>query len=159
MGQHATVTLTPEGGPAVEIDVGIAPLIEALWARGIATVASCEDGGTSAEGGLPAGLAWIGFPDEDHAGRFCELAREAVLGAFPLDREIRARAEQGGIPAGSWLAAFPAAETAHITELARDGSVTIAASPSLTPDHERTMGRNDRCWCESGKKFKKCHGR
>ena len=23
---------------------------------------------------------------------------------------------------------------------------------------EQTIGRNDPCWCGSGKKFKKCHG-
>jgi preprotein translocase subunit SecA len=25
-------------------------------------------------------------------------------------------------------------------------------------DHEHEIGRNDPCWCGSGKKFKKCHG-
>ena len=25
-------------------------------------------------------------------------------------------------------------------------------------DSEHTVGRNDPCWCGSGKKFKKCHG-
>jgi preprotein translocase subunit SecA len=25
-------------------------------------------------------------------------------------------------------------------------------------DHEHALGRNDPCWCGSGKKFKKCHG-
>jgi preprotein translocase subunit SecA len=25
-------------------------------------------------------------------------------------------------------------------------------------DHEHEVGRNDPCWCGSGKKFKKCHG-
>ncbi|HEY2718577.1 MAG TPA: SEC-C metal-binding domain-containing protein, partial [Solirubrobacteraceae bacterium] len=25
-------------------------------------------------------------------------------------------------------------------------------------DDEHTVGRNDPCWCGSGKKFKKCHG-
>jgi len=29
---------------------------------------------------------------------------------------------------------------------------TVHASP-----HEK-LGRNDACWCGSGKKFKKCHG-
>jgi len=23
----------------------------------------------------------------------------------------------------------------------------------------RRLGRNDRCWCSSGKKYKRCHGR
>jgi len=26
-------------------------------------------------------------------------------------------------------------------------------------DDEHQVGRNDPCWCGSGKKFKKCHGR
>jgi preprotein translocase subunit SecA len=25
-------------------------------------------------------------------------------------------------------------------------------------DEEHQVGRNDPCWCGSGKKFKKCHG-
>ena len=25
-------------------------------------------------------------------------------------------------------------------------------------DSEHALGRNDPCWCGSGKKFKKCHG-
>jgi len=28
----------------------------------------------------------------------------------------------------------------------------------VTTDREK-IGRNDPCWCGSGKKFKKCHGR
>jgi preprotein translocase subunit SecA len=31
------------------------------------------------------------------------------------------------------------------------------ARPGFTPTGER-IGRNDPCWCGSGKKFKKCHG-
>ena len=152
---HASVTLSPRGKPTVEVDVGIAPLIEALWARGIETVASCEDGGTSAEGALPVGLAWIGFPDEGHASRFCELGRGAIFGAFPLDPATRARAENGGIPPDTWLATFPAAEIGHIAELVRDGA---AAVPPRIADPECGIRRNDPCWCESGKKFKRCHG-
>jgi len=32
--------------------------------------------------------------------------------------------------------------------------------PSLTTREEekKNIGRNDPCWCGSGKKFKKCHG-
>jgi preprotein translocase subunit SecA len=31
------------------------------------------------------------------------------------------------------------------------------ASGDVTPDG-KPIGRNDPCWCGSGKKFKKCHG-
>jgi len=27
-----------------------------------------------------------------------------------------------------------------------------------TVDPQRDVGRNDPCWCGSGKKFKRCHG-
>ena len=116
---HASVLLSRGGEQAVAIDVGIAPLIEALWARGIETVASCEDGGTSAEGGLPAGLAWIGFPDERHASRFCALGRDAILSCFPLDPEIRSQAARGGIPPDCRLVTFPTREISHLAESAR----------------------------------------
>ncbi|HEY3523882.1 MAG TPA: SEC-C metal-binding domain-containing protein, partial [Candidatus Limnocylindrales bacterium] len=32
------------------------------------------------------------------------------------------------------------------------------ARPGFTPTGER-IGRNDACWCGSGLKYKKCHGR
>jgi preprotein translocase subunit SecA len=36
--------------------------------------------------------------------------------------------------------------------------VTSAVSEQrIVSDHER-VGRNDPCWCGSGKKYKKCHG-
>jgi preprotein translocase subunit SecA len=31
------------------------------------------------------------------------------------------------------------------------------AKPGFTPSGAR-IGRNDPCWCGSGKKYKKCHG-
>ena len=45
------------------------------------------------------------------------------------------------------------------------GSVATAALPGggsvatqRTVDEHDKIGRNDPCWCGSGKKFKKCHG-
>jgi uncharacterized protein YecA (UPF0149 family) len=32
------------------------------------------------------------------------------------------------------------------------------ARPGYTPSGDR-IGRNDPCWCGSGQKYKKCHGR
>jgi preprotein translocase subunit SecA len=39
-----------------------------------------------------------------------------------------------------------------------DGSVSSSSNPSGDPKYEG-VGRNDRCPCGSGKKFKKCHGK
>jgi preprotein translocase subunit SecA len=38
------------------------------------------------------------------------------------------------------------------------GGTTDGARPGYTPTGER-IGRNDPCWCGSGVKYKKCHGR
>jgi preprotein translocase subunit SecA len=37
-------------------------------------------------------------------------------------------------------------------------AVPGGARPGYTPTGER-IGRNDPCWCGSGAKYKKCHGR
>ena len=34
----------------------------------------------------------------------------------------------------------------------------IAGNPNATPTQTKKLGRNEPCWCGSGKKFKRCHG-
>jgi preprotein translocase subunit SecA len=39
------------------------------------------------------------------------------------------------------------------------GSTTTAGAPKpIVKSDRENIGRNDPCWCGSGKKFKKCHG-
>jgi preprotein translocase subunit SecA len=56
----------------------------------------------------------------------------------------------GGAPAGA-----PAAAAAPA--LSRAAGLAPRGGGDLAPDG-RPIGRNDPCWCGSGKKFKKCHG-
>lgn len=49
----------------------------------------------------------------------------------------------------------PAAGTSGSAGAATPGS---GLRPGYTPDGAR-IGRNDPCWCGSGAKYKKCHGR
>jgi preprotein translocase subunit SecA len=37
------------------------------------------------------------------------------------------------------------------------GGGAVATQQRVVSDEEK-VGRNDPCWCGSGKKFKKCHG-
>ena len=37
------------------------------------------------------------------------------------------------------------------------GSEPVEQRPVVKSEHE-SIGRNDPCWCGSGKKFKRCHG-
>src|SRR5689334_4543768 len=49
--------------------------------------------------------------------------------------------------------------TATTTMAMTGGSTTTAGAPKPIVKSERdNIGRNDPCWCGSGKKFKKCHG-
>jgi preprotein translocase subunit SecA len=49
-----------------------------------------------------------------------------------------------------------AAGSASTTALAAPTS-PLAVQPQAVNEH-RDIGRNDPCWCGSGKKYKKCHG-
>jgi preprotein translocase subunit SecA len=51
---------------------------------------------------------------------------------------------------------FEEGELAYAAEEEDEGGVTPVAQRRL--DASEQLGRNDPCWCGSGKKFKKCHG-
>jgi preprotein translocase subunit SecA len=38
------------------------------------------------------------------------------------------------------------------------GGGSVATQQRVTSEREKNVGRNDPCWCGSGKKFKRCHG-
>jgi preprotein translocase subunit SecA len=50
-----------------------------------------------------------------------------------------------------------AAATATLA-MAGGGSTTAGAPRPIVKSERENIGRNDPCWCGSGKKFKKCHG-
>jgi preprotein translocase subunit SecA len=54
------------------------------------------------------------------------------------------------------LAPDPMARAREVTA-SGDGAASGQAKPGFTPSGAR-IGRNDPCWCGSGKKYKKCHG-
>jgi len=56
-------------------------------------------------------------------------------------------------------AAGGAASTATATLAMSGGGSTSTAGPrQIVKSEKENIGRNDPCWCGSGKKFKKCHG-
>jgi preprotein translocase subunit SecA len=72
-------------------------------------------------------------------------AHETAAGADAI------AAAGGGVPAAGGAAAVTAS----------GGAATAVADRPQKPQtvvNERKVGRNDPCWCGSGKKFKKCHG-
>ena len=68
---------------------------------------------------------------------------------------------RGAVPAAAGAAGPGVTGTAGSAVLA-GAAAGSAASPQARPGHTPTgekIGRNDPCWCGSGRKYKKCHGR
>lgn len=59
-----------------------------------------------------------------------------------------------------WNTIFPFFETdmEKITHAEKKEEKKVFANTKMSPE-EKNIGRNDPCWCGSGKKFKKCHGK
>jgi preprotein translocase subunit SecA len=51
-----------------------------------------------------------------------------------------------------------AGATATATALAPPPARAAQTQGTVVKDEHQNVGRNDPCWCGSGKKFKKCHG-
>jgi hypothetical protein len=116
--QHAYIELEHDGR-SIPIDVGIAPVIEALWARGIDTTGSCEDWDADVLE-LPEGTAAIAFVHAADAHSFAEACRESagdktVAIGLPDAQDIALGAEQGAEP---WEATvlFPLERVPRIAE-------------------------------------------
>jgi preprotein translocase subunit SecA len=114
----------------------------------------------------------VEYRGEGHT-MFEELGRvireEVVLTLFHVEVQ-REEAEQQLQPAQAPQAlayeheqlqgadAIAAAGGGAATALAAPPSVTPTGAPKPVVNEHRDVGRNDPCWCGSGKKFKRCHG-
>jgi preprotein translocase subunit SecA len=56
------------------------------------------------------------------------------------------------------IAAAGASSVAGASAVGTGGSTSTASSRTVVASPNEKLGRNDPCWCGSGKKFKKCHG-
>jgi preprotein translocase subunit SecA len=73
-------------------------------------------------------------------GRGLEYEHQSLAGADAI-------AAAGGTTAGTATMAMTG------------GATTTAGGPrQIVKSDKENIGRNDPCWCGSGKKFKKCHG-
>ena len=104
--------------------------------------------GASSSSGSSAATAAAGGSIAGAAGA---AARGSATGAGS------APARPLGSPIAGGLAADPMARALRESG-GGDGAAAGQAKPGFTPTGAR-IGRNDACWCGSGLKYKKCHGR
>jgi preprotein translocase subunit SecA len=116
----------------------------------------------------------VEYTSEGHK-MFLELnaqIREEVLGTLfhaqlaPADAEfLRAAQEEQALLAGNGGLSYEHESEAGAAVIAGalggEAGATVSTLQAPTQrtvgEHEK-LGRNDPCWCGSGKKFKKCHG-
>jgi preprotein translocase subunit SecA len=90
-------------------------------------------------GGTESMPAFAPGGSSTRAGRVSYSGGSSAAGAGAMAAAAAAAGVQGGAAQGDELEALPVVEQRVV-------------------DDEHQVGRNDPCWCGSGKKFKKCHG-
>ena len=132
------------------------PPPEAALAQALAAGADAlRAAGTSGFGnGVPrAAVATGGATSAGAAGSAPTPGSAILRGAIPAAPAVRGiRETLGGEPLAAAGAAAGSAGTGS------GGSSAGGPRPGYTPTGDR-IGRNDACWCGSGLKYKKCHGR
>ena len=93
-------------------------------------------------GGAPAAAPFVAAGNSTRAGRVSYSGGTSAVGASAI---AAAAAASGGALQEQGYAEEEPAEMMPVIE-------------QRVVDDEHQVGRNDPCWCGSGKKFKKCHG-
>jgi hypothetical protein len=88
-------------------------------------------------------------PDDPVAGTASlRSAAASMPPSLPAD-------DPGGFPTDGGSRLTPGGATGRPPA---DGPDDVIQAPIVKHEHEK-LGRNEPCWCGSGKKFKLCHGR
>ena len=90
------------------------------------------------------------------AGVLQEMSAGPVDGNGSLSYEHESLAGAQAIAAAGGAATTASAPAGVMTPVGGGGGM-VMTQQRVTSEHEK-LGRNDPCWCGSGKKFKKCHG-
>jgi preprotein translocase subunit SecA len=98
--------------------------------------------------------AQIEAADADELERM-QRAQE-TNGSLSYEHESVAGAD--AIAAAGGAAAATAAGGSSVATPVGSGGAAVATQQRIASEHEK-IGRNDPCWCGSGAKYKKCHGR
>ena len=119
-------------------------LMNSVWAdftRMIFNVQVTVDGQNGGGQGAPAGPAFAASGNSTRAGRVSYSGGSSAMGAGA----VAAAAAAAGVDGAAYNGEGEPAEALPVVE-------------QRVTDSEHEVGRNDPCWCGSGKKFKRCHG-
>jgi preprotein translocase subunit SecA len=87
-----------------------------------------------------------------------QMAPFAAAGSSTRAGRVSYSGGQSAAGAAALAAAAAEAGVAQGYDADGDGAELLPVVEQRVVDEEHAVGRNDPCWCGSGKKFKKCHG-
>jgi len=117
-------------------------LMNSVWADYARMIFNVEVNVEGQNGGGQPAPSFAAAGSSTRAGRVSYSGGQSVAGAGAI---AGAAAAAGVMPAGGYDENGAEAELMPVVE-------------QRVVDDEHQVGRNDPCWCGSGKKFKKCHG-
>jgi preprotein translocase subunit SecA len=117
-------------------------LMNSVWTDYARMIFNVQVNVEGENGGGPPAPSFAAAGSSTRAGRVSYSGGQSVAGAGAI---AGAAAAAGVVPAGSYDEKGVEAELMPVVE-------------QRVVDDEHQVGRNDPCWCGSGKKFKKCHG-
>jgi preprotein translocase subunit SecA len=117
-------------------------LMNSVWADYARMIFNVQVNVEGENGGGPPAPSFAAAGSSTRAGRVSYSGGQSVAGAGAI---AGAAAAAGVVPAGGYDENGAEAELMPVVE-------------QRVVDEEHQVGRNDPCWCGSGKKFKKCHG-
>jgi preprotein translocase subunit SecA len=88
-----------------------------------------------------------------------ELQEAEALNGGALAYEHQSLAGAQAIAAAGLEGGFDGGGAAVTAGAVGGGATTVVTTQQRIASEHEKIGRNDPCWCGSGKKFKKCHGR
>ncbi len=119
-------------------------LMNSVWADYARMIFNVEVNVEGENGGGAPAPSFAAAGSSTRAGRVSYSGGESAVGAGAM---AAAAAAAGAGPAGA----------GGFGEIDPEGEVMPIVEQRVVDD-EHQVGRNDPCWCGSGKKFKKCHG-
>ncbi len=143
---------------ASSLDPGLLPDVERLWLEmevdDESPLSALEEGQALFEAVIELG----GAIDEEGRAKIRaidELAPDAI------DDTVDDDADREGDEDDDWADAGPATDPddLDVTSIRwGEGGIEPRPPAPVEPPRGHDLGRNDPCWCGSGKKYKKCHG-
>ncbi len=106
----------------------------------------------------PAQAEELFEPEDEPSGVQYSGGGEQQPSALGDARAQAAAAATGAAGAATAAAPGPAAPSPADVPSAPEGTHRDSTTGAVVKDEHAKLGRNDPCWCGSGKKYKKCHG-